>query len=110
VIIIRLFLFDNYVVEGHSMEPNFKDNERLIVNKIIYDIRVPKRGEVVVLHAPEGQDYIKRVIALPGEKVIVEGDNVYINGEKLEEKYIADVIRKAAEAGVTYNNTDFPFE
>src|SRR5690606_38888738 len=85
VVIIRLFLFDNYVVYGQSMEPNFEHQERLIVNKIIYDLRAPKRGEVVVLHAPEGEDYIKRVIALPGETVRVEGDNVYVNGEKLEE-------------------------
>ena len=49
-----------------------------------------KRGEVIVFHAPEEKDYIKRVIALPGEPVRVEGDEVYINGQLLEEPYIAE--------------------
>ena len=65
------------------MHPNFFTGERLIVNKIVYDIRDPKRGEVIVFHAPEGKDYIKRVIALPGETVRVKGDKVFINGQEI---------------------------
>lgn len=110
VIIIRLFLLDNYVVYGQSMEPNFHHNNRLIVNKVLYDIRDPKRGEVIVLHAPEGEDYIKRVIALPGETIKVTGDDVYINGERLEEKYIEEEVRKALAGGYTYNNSDYPVD
>jgi len=68
VFLIRWFIFATYVVEGPSMQPNFHTGERLIVNKIIYSFRKPERGEVVVFHAPQGKDYIKRVIALPGEK------------------------------------------
>jgi signal peptidase I len=109
VIIIRWLLFSPFIVEGPSMEPNFYTGERLIVNKVIYDIRRPKRGEVIVLHAPEGKDYIKRVIALPGETVRVEGDNVYINGKVIDEPYIRDVVNQAHANGGTYNNTkDFP--
>lgn len=108
VILLRLFLFDNYVVYGDSMEPNFHHHERLIVNKIIYDLREPKRGEVVVLHAPKGDDYIKRVIALPGETIEVRGDQVLINGAPIDEPYIAQRIREAAARGGTYNNSDFP--
>ena len=72
VIIIRWFLFSPFIVDGDSMHPNFFTGERLIVNEIVYDIRAPKRGEVIVFHAPEGKDYIKRVIALPGETVKVD--------------------------------------
>lgn len=110
VILIRLFLLENYVVYGDSMEPNFFHNNRLIVNKLIYEMREPKRGEVIVLHAPEGEDYIKRVIALPGETIKVSGDDVYVNGQKLEEKYIEEEIRKAIAAGYTYNNGDYPID
>jgi signal peptidase I len=111
VVLIRSFLFGNYVVYGESMVPNFDNRERLIVNKIIYQLREPKRGEVVVLHAPEGEDYIKRVIALPGERVRVQGDDVFINGEKLDEPYIEEQVRRAKEAGGVYNTRgDFPHD
>jgi signal peptidase I len=108
VVVIRLFLFDNYVVLGESMEPNFHNRERIIVNKVIYDFREPQRGEVIVLRAPAGEDYIKRVIGLPGETVSVVGDQVLINGEPIEEDYIAEEIRKAREKGGTYNKFDYP--
>src|SRR5690348_14722599 len=68
VVVIRWFIFAPFIVDGPSMHPNFFTGERLIVNEIIYKIRKPKHGEVIVFHAPEGKDYIKRVIALPGEK------------------------------------------
>ena len=52
------------------MEPNFYTGERLIVNKDLYDIREPHRGEVIVFHVPEeGRDFIKRVIGVPGDKI-----------------------------------------
>lgn len=108
VVLVRMFLFDNYVVFGQSMEPNFHQSERLIVNKIIYDFRLPHRGEVVVLRAPTGEDWIKRVIALPGDRVRIAGDDLYINGEKVEETYIADRIAERRAAGRTYNSIDFP--
>jgi signal peptidase I len=103
VFVIRFFVFAPFIVEGPSMEPNFYTNERLIVNKILYDIRAPKRGEVVVFHAPEGKDYIKRVIALPGELVKVEGDKVYINGQEMEQTFLKEALDKAAKEGRPYN-------
>jgi signal peptidase I len=103
VFLIRFFIFAPFIVEGPSMEPNFYTNERLIVNKILYDIRAPKRGEVIVFHAPEGKDYIKRVIALPGETVKVEGDKVYINGQEMEQTFLKEALDKAAKEGRTYN-------
>ncbi|WNR47039.1 signal peptidase I [Paenibacillus roseipurpureus] len=109
VIVIRWFLFSPFIVDGDSMHPNFFTGERLIVNKIVYDIRDPKRGEVIVFHAPEGKDYIKRVIALPGETVKVTGDKVFINGEEMHENYIQDAIDQAVKEGHPYNTLlDFP--
>jgi signal peptidase I len=107
VVVIRVFLFSPFIVEGPSMSPNFYTGERLIVNKILYDIRAPHRGEVIVFHSPFNSDYIKRVIALPGETVEVRGDTVYVNGQPIEESYLKEAVDNAAASGLTYNNKDF---
>ncbi|WP_199617917.1 signal peptidase I [Paenibacillus alkalitolerans] len=107
VIVIRFFLFSPFIVEGPSMSPNFYTGERLIVNKILYDIRPPQRGEVIVFHSPFNADYIKRIIALPGETVEVRGDTVLVNGEPVPEPYLKEAVDNAAEAGLTYNNKDY---
>lgn len=108
VFIIRLFIFAPFIVDGASMEPNFETGERLIVNKIIYSLHEPKRGEVIVFHAPnDTRDYIKRVIGLPGETVKVEGDKLYINNVLFEEDYIKDAEDKAAANGGTYNSRNY---
>ncbi|WP_240666511.1 signal peptidase I [Longirhabdus pacifica] len=107
VFIIKLFLFGNYVVEGESMEPNFHDGQNIIVNKILYTFREPDRGEVIVLHAPDGRDFIKRVIGLEGETVEVLGDDVYIDGQVLEEEYLQDIVKEYNDQGLNYNTIDF---
>lgn len=103
VLLVRWLAFNNYIVDGRSMEPNFESGERVIVNKLIYPFRDPERGEVIVFLAPEGKDYIKRVIGLPGDRVKVIGDTVYVNGTPIEEPYIREEIEKAREAGGSYN-------
>ncbi len=108
VFLIRTFLFTPTVVSGASMEPNFHDRQRLIVNILVYSLREPEYGEVIVFHAPDedqGKDFIKRVIGLPGDEVRVEGDAVYINGKKIEEDYIQAEIDRKAALGLTYNNS-----
>ncbi|RAP76884.1 signal peptidase I [Paenibacillus montanisoli] len=105
VLVIRYFLFAPFIVDGPSMEPTFYTGERLIVNKVIYDIRKPQRGEVIVFHVPEeGRDFIKRVIAVPGDKVKYEGDDLYINGKKVDEPYLKESIAEANAQGEDFNN------
>ncbi|ASS65737.1 MULTISPECIES: signal peptidase I [unclassified Paenibacillus] len=111
--LIRWFLFAPFAVDGPSMQPNFHTGERLIVNKIIFDIRQPHRGEVVVFHVPqEGRDFIKRVIALPGDKVKVEGDDVFVNDVKQDEPYLKQAIEEANKKGELWNQSgpNFPNE
>jgi len=82
-------LIQNFRIEGTSMEPNLHDGQYLIINKLLYYLHPPERGDVVVFHYPKNprRDFIKRVIGLPGEKVEVRGERIFINGEELEEPY-----------------------
>lgn len=82
----------NFRVEGFSMEPTLHTNEYLLVDKISYMVRRPQRGDIVVLRFPYDprRDFIKRIIALPGEEVEVRGGAVYIDSVKLDEPYILD--------------------
>lgn len=109
VFIIRWLLFAPFIVEGASMEPNFKTDERVVVNKVIYDFRDPKASEVVVFHVKKEQkDFIKRVIGVAGDTIQYQGDHLYVNGKKVEEPYIQGAIQDAHAKGELYNNVDFP--
>lgn len=72
------------------MYPSFDDGEFLLTDKISYRFDNPKRGDVIVFKAPDGKDeYIKRIIALPGEKIMIENGKVFINGKILNEPYLS---------------------
>jgi signal peptidase I len=79
-----------YVVVMTSMEPSFHEGQRVVVNKAVYFFGEPERGDVIIFEAPNQQhdDFIKRVIALPGDTVEVKNRAVYVNGVKLDEPYI----------------------
>lgn len=78
-------------VDGFSMEPTLKTGEFVIVNKLAYKLGNPKLGDVIVFHYPRDpeQEYIKRVIGVPGDNIRVENGLVYLNGIALNEPYIA---------------------
>jgi len=95
--LIHTFLFAVVIVSGSSMEPTLHNNERLIMNKIIYKIHLPERGDIIVFHATENEDYIKRVIGLPGETIEFRNDQLYINGKVHNEPYL-DIEKKEWES------------
>ncbi len=107
ILVVRWLAFNPFLVDGESMRPNFQDGEMIVVNKLIYEFRDPRRGEVIVFLAPEGKDFIKRIIALPGERVRVEGDRVYVNDQVLEEGYLTEAIEAARALGRSYNNGNY---
>ena len=80
----------NFRVVGTSMEPNLHDSQYLIVDKISYHLGEPQRGDVIVFEPPSrpGEDYVKRVVAVPGELVEIQNGQVFINSELLDEPYV----------------------
>lgn len=92
-VVLRAYVFDITRVEGTSMFPTLNDGDSLITAKITYLLDEPARGEIVVLEAPDipGEDYIKRVIALPNEELTISNGQVYINGVLLDEPYLNGV-------------------
>ena len=87
---IIVFLYQPVRVEGTSMLPQLKDQDRLFINKMAYRVGEIHRGDVVVFLYPRdrSKSYIKRVIALPGDDLRIDHGQVYVNGKRLVEKYV----------------------
>ncbi|GGH74916.1 signal peptidase I [Pullulanibacillus pueri] len=90
-IIIRQFLFNHIVVYGTSMLPTLHDHNHVVINKLSYKISEPRRFDIIVFHADRKQDYIKRVIGLPGETVEYKDDQLYIDGKKVKEPFLKKI-------------------
>ena len=93
-IVVYLFLFQPHQVKGSSMYPSFHNGEFLLTNKISYRFGIPQRGDVVVFKAPASEpcseiecEYIKRIIALPGERVQVDNGQILIDDKVLDESH-----------------------
>jgi len=96
VLAVVLFIGINAVsarvrVDGFSMRPTLENGEFVLVNKISYRFSEMERGDIIVFHFPFNpeEELIKRVIGLPGDRVMVENSQVYVNGQILNEPYIA---------------------
>jgi signal peptidase I len=90
---IRHFIVELYVVEGPSMLPTLTSSERIVVNKALYYLREPQKGEIVILRYSGGnvaRDFIKRVIALPSDTVRIKDGQVFVNGFLIDEDYILE--------------------
>ena len=78
-------------VEGSSMNPTLQNNDLLIASRIDYRLHPPRRGDIVIVRDPydPGQNFIKRVIGVPGDHVLIRAGHVYVDGERLDEPYLA---------------------
>jgi len=90
-IVVYLFVMQPNQVKGASMDPTFNTGDYIFTSKVTYKFRGYNRGDVVVFKSPKNPDieYIKRIIGLPGDKVMVKDSEVFVNGIKLAENYIA---------------------
>jgi signal peptidase I len=87
---IIVFIYQPVKVEGTSMMPSLADQERIFVNKFVYRLEPIERGDVVVFRYPRdpSKSYIKRVIGVAGDRIRIDGGQVYVNDETLDEDYV----------------------
>ena len=79
IVVLRFFVIDSGIVNGQSMEPTFYDNEHFFINRALYLVRAPQRYEVIQLFDRSSEQFfIKRIIGLPGETVMIKHDGVYV--------------------------------
>jgi signal peptidase I len=94
--VVKTFLIQAFFIPSGSMLPTLHEDDRVLVNKLSYDLHDVHRGDLVVFERPENEaagqikDLIKRVVGLPGERIESRDGAVYIDGDLLEEPYLAD--------------------
>lgn len=90
---VYLLIMRPHKIKGQSMHPNFPDGEYLLTQRVSYYLGDPQRGDVIVFKPPisEEDEFIKRIIGLPGDKVAVRNGKVFVNGKELKETYLTDV-------------------
>jgi signal peptidase I len=115
VFAIRTFLMQPFLVSGASMEPNFETGNYLLVDEVTYRLRTPERGEVIVFKYPNDPSvyYIKRIVALPGERVVVNDGEVkifnkqHLQGMTLDESYLDKNLMTVGNIDVVLDSNDY---
>jgi signal peptidase I len=94
--VVKTFLIQAFFIPSGSMLPTLHEDDRVLVNKLSYDLHDVHRGDLIVFERPEGEtagqikDLIKRVVGLPGERIEARDGHVYVDGQRLDEPYLAD--------------------
>lgn len=104
----RFFLFNPVVVEGASMMPTLEDGDKVVVSKIVPKLAGYDRFDVIVFEANEEENYIKRIIGMPGDHIKYENDKLIINGKSYEEAYLEDYKKALIDSGTL--TEDFTLE
>ncbi len=92
-VVLYLFIMTPHEVLGNSMHPTYKNGEYLMANKLTFRFGKPRRGDVIIFKYSDTQDFIKRIIGIPGDRVMVKDGRVYINGNQLNEtNYLAETV------------------
>lgn len=109
-VVVYAFLFRPFQVNGQSMLPNFNNGEYVLTNLITLRTSPIKRGDVIVFKAPPNveKDYIKRIIGLPGETIILKGGRIYVNNFLLDESLYLPSGRKTNGGQFLRDNESFP--
>ncbi len=93
--VIRFFLFQPFYIPSGSMEPTLQPKDRIIVNKFIYWVRKPQRGDIIVFKYPRdpSRDFIKRLVGLPGETIEIRDSVLFVNGKKVDQPFLPKGLR-----------------
>lgn len=104
---VYLLIMRPHKIKGQSMHPNFPDSEYLLTEKVTYYFKKPTRGDVIVFMPPisETDEFIKRIIALPGETVAIKNGRIYVNGILLNEPYISDDVKTTGGSFLSEDET-----
>jgi signal peptidase I len=83
MVVVHLFVIQVSVVKGNSMEPALHDGDRLVVDRVSYQLGSVQRGDVVVLRYPKNPavDFVKRIVAVPGDRISMDGGMLFVNGD-----------------------------
>lgn len=106
LVVVINFVGKSYTIKGDSMDPTLKDGEHVIVNMIGYNLGGLEKGNVIVFHADESSDYVKRVIGMPGDKVEYKKDQLYVNDKKVDEPYLDYNKKRKQVEYITANDLD----
>jgi signal peptidase I len=109
--LIRFFVAEPFIVSGDSMVPTFNPNDYLILDELTYELHQPQRGDIVVFHYPLDPSiyFIKRLIGIPGDTVVVNNGSVYVLSGKTERRLTEPYVNVATpkdEVGTTTLGTD----
>lgn len=112
---IRYFIAQPFIVKGASMEPTFESQEYLVIDELSYFLRQPARGEVIVFRYPldPRQFFIKRIVGLPGETMVIKDGRVEISSDGgktvriLDEPYLAKELQTSGNIKVTLGSGDY---
>lgn len=90
IFLIYKYIAQPFVVEGASMQPNFYSGDYLLVDEVTYRFEKPERGQIIVFHNPQDtkEFFIKRIVGLPGDKVVVGNGTIYVNGRQINQNYL----------------------
>lgn len=121
VFVIRTYVVQPFLVSGQSMEPNFQGGNYLLIDEVSYRVEDPQRRDVIVFRYPGNEKtfYIKRIIGIPGDQIVVNSGQVSVNGEIINETYLPDDVRTvgninrkldSGEYFVMGDNRDFSFD
>jgi len=107
--LLHIFVFQFSVVRGSSMRPNIQDGDRLLVDRVSYSVTQIDRFDVVILESPNDAqvDYVKRIIGLPGDRIVIRDGRVFVNGRRIKEPFDSYLDRAATSSYVVPDKSYF---
>ncbi|MEE6450958.1 signal peptidase I [Gottfriedia acidiceleris] len=108
-LIVKIFIFSPFIVQGASMQPTLHNQDYLFVNKVSFHISSINRGEVVIIKKQnDPKYYVKRIIGLPSDKVNLTNGLLYINGKHITENYLNDHLKNVYKEYLQFNQVKVP--
>ena len=109
LLFLAIFIFRPHKINGNSMTPYLENKDYVLGSALLYRLGEPQRGDIVIFRSPDtGSDSVDRIIGLPGENISIEDRQVYINGKKLDERYLSSSSKTNSGQFITENNSLIP--